>query len=360
MPDTIGRVNVPVPSASGASFPFQPIAGPAKADYPFGMTREWQLIEHRFQAETTLAVQRFLIGPGARRFHFRKSALSFTERASLIAFYNATQGGYKTFTYNVPNADRVGYTAYTVMFDAVPLSIEHFQTMCRVGFDLVEVVSTGPTYAVSSTVTRFPSTGLATALLSQTQQLIPLIHIKVRDPAVPDMWLSDRRCTVGGQLYLPRVLELGEPGQNVVLSQDIGGKADAVTFVLGNADRVMSLVCADTSLKYASIDLTLYHVQSQIAIQIWEGVVINYKIDGSEKFAMSCSDGVYALTQNYPKRTVSRYCWKTFNTGACPWAANHTSIGAGQLASYGVSGASWRSEERRVGKECRSRWSPYH
>jgi len=23
-------------------------------------------------------------------------------------------------------------------------------------------------------------------------------------------------------------------------------------------------------------------------------------------------------------------------------------------------GAMWRSEERRVGKECRSRWSPYH
>ena len=345
MSDTIGRVTVPIPPASGATFPFQPISppGPAKADYPYGMTRDWQLIEHRFQAETTLAVQRFLIGPGARRFHFRKSAMSFVEWATLIAFYNANQGGYQTFTYNVPNADRVGYTAYTVMFDSPPLSIEHFQTMCRVGFDLIEVVSTGPSYTVSSTVTRFPSTGLATALLSQTQQLIPLIHIRVRDPAVPDMWLSDRRCTVGGQLYLPRVLELGEPGQNVVLSQDIGGKADAVTFVLGNADRVMSAVCADTSLKYASIDLTLYHVQSQIAIQIWEGVVINYKIDGSPKFALSCSDGVYALTQNYPKRTVSRYCWKTFNTGACPWAANHTSIGAGQLASYGVSGASWAS-----------------
>src|SRR3989449_8287009 len=26
----------------------------------------------------------------------------------------------------------------------------------------------------------------------------------------------------------------------------------------------------------------------------------------------------------------------------------------------GVSGLHWRSEERRVGKECRSRWSPYH
>ena len=25
-----------------------------------------------------------------------------------------------------------------------------------------------------------------------------------------------------------------------------------------------------------------------------------------------------------------------------------------------LEGDSWRSEERRVGKECRSRWSPYH
>ena len=28
--------------------------------------------------------------------------------------------------------------------------------------------------------------------------------------------------------------------------------------------------------------------------------------------------------------------------------------------SSGISGTSSRSEERRVGKECRSRWSPYH
>src|SRR2546425_10329588 len=25
-----------------------------------------------------------------------------------------------------------------------------------------------------------------------------------------------------------------------------------------------------------------------------------------------------------------------------------------------IGGLQWRSEERRVGKECRSRWSPYH
>ena len=27
---------------------------------------------------------------------------------------------------------------------------------------------------------------------------------------------------------------------------------------------------------------------------------------------------------------------------------------------YTVISFEWRSEERRVGKECRSRWSPYH
>ena len=36
----------------------------------------------------------------------------------------------------------------------------------------------------------------------------------------------------------------------------------------------------------------------------------------------------------------------------------HEHIKAGTLAALGVTSA--RSEERRVGKECRSRWSPYH
>src|SRR5260370_19423735 len=33
---------------------------------------------------------------------------------------------------------------------------------------------------------------------------------------------------------------------------------------------------------------------------------------------------------------------------------------AGTVCSYVISGRTERSEERRVGKECRSRWSPYH
>src|SRR5471032_3461522 len=34
--------------------------------------------------------------------------------------------------------------------------------------------------------------------------------------------------------------------------------------------------------------------------------------------------------------------------------------GQAKIAKGGDPSAAWRSEERRVGKECRSRWSPYH
>ena len=33
---------------------------------------------------------------------------------------------------------------------------------------------------------------------------------------------------------------------------------------------------------------------------------------------------------------------------------------AGVVAMFGFLNSAMRSEERRVGKECRSRWSPYH
>ena len=34
--------------------------------------------------------------------------------------------------------------------------------------------------------------------------------------------------------------------------------------------------------------------------------------------------------------------------------------GAGEVGTHLAKMLSQRSEERRVGKECRSRWSPYH
>ena len=47
---------------------------------------------------------------------------------------------------------------------------------------------------------------------------------------------------------------------------------------------------------------------------------------------------------------------KYIGAGLAVIAGLGTGIGQGIAAGYGAS----RSEERRVGKECRSRWSPYH
>src|SRR5690606_41549752 len=53
--------------------------------------------------------------------------------------------------------------------------------------------------------------------------------------------------------------------------------------------------------------------------------------------------------------------WNTLSRKACDWI-RQTAVTTSALNSSVVSGGTptERSEERRVGKECRSRWSPYH
>jgi len=115
-------------------------------------------------------------------------------------------------------------------------------------------------------------------LLSEVQQIIPLVHIRTREAASAPFWssivsyhsgdlvtsggtvptayiatatslnanpldwqtnndwrpfeiyLSDRRVTVGGQLYLPAWFAIGEAGSDVLISQDIKGASDNVRF----------------------------------------------------------------------------------------------------------------------------------
>jgi hypothetical protein len=135
------------------------------------------------------------------------------------------------------------------------------------------------------------------------------------------MYLSDRRCTVGGQLYVPRLTGIGEAGSDVLISQDIKGTSDSVKLTFGNADRVMTQLMNDTDLKWAEIDLCLYHVNSGILLQLWKGVIQTFASDGSANFPVTCSDGFFQIMNQYPERQVSRQCWKTFNDGAnCPWA----------------------------------------
>src|ERR1019366_7248580 len=70
---------------------------------------------------------------------------------------------------------------------------------------------------------------------------------------------------------LPRLVAIGESGSDVLISQDIKGTSDNVRFTFGNGDRVMTRLANDTDLKYAEIDLCLFHVNSGILLQLWKG-----------------------------------------------------------------------------------------
>ena len=52
---------------------------------------------------------------------------------------------------------------------------------------------------------------------------------------------------------------------------------------------------------------------------------------------------------------LSSRCW-----GLRPWVESVLEPEVSSSVQTWILGYFWRSEERRVGKECRSRWSPYH
>jgi hypothetical protein len=337
MSDTIGRITVPQLVSSGLTFPLT-------GDQNYGFTQERPVIVHRFGSLDAKQEQRFEAGIGPRKFAFRRQHLSIGNRNVLAAFWENVQGAGQSFIYNVPNADQTT-TPTTVTWEYAPLSIQYLVNACQVGFNFVEVPASTAAYSVTATCTRFPSSALSTALLSEVQQIVPLVHIRPREAAVPDIWLSDRRVTLsdgaGGavqttmgwaassQSYLPRLIGMGEPGSDVLISQDLKGSSDNVKLAFGNADRVMTALANDTDLKYASIDLCLFHVNTGILIRVWKGVIQNFKSDGTAVFPVTCSDGFFQMFAQYPARTVSHQCWKPYNDGLnCPWATEGASSAA--------------------------------
>jgi len=323
MSDTIGRITVPAVINSGQTFPLT-------TQYPFGFSVERPVIVHRFGSLDAKQEQRYYVGIGPRKFQFKRPNLNWTESNQLKSFWESMQGAWKAFTYTVPNPDGTT-TGVLVTFEQAPISFEYLRNAAQVGLNLVEVVdpTQAPSYTISSTCQRFPSSALSTALLSEVQQIIPLLHVRVRESAVADIYLSNRRVTVGGQLYLPRLVGIGEPGSDVLISQDIKGTSDNVRFTFGNGDRVMTQLANDTDLKYAEIDLCLFHVNSGILLQLWKGVIQNFTSDGTPIFPVTCSDGFFQIMNQYPERQVSRQCWKTYNDGVnCPWASKGRSASA--------------------------------
>src|SRR2546429_5287277 len=61
----------------------------------------------------------------------------------------------------------------------------------------------------------------------------------------------------------------------------------------------------------------------------------------------------------YTRKLQSRI-WRALSRSRLPSFAGHSTGRAQCPSPHRKYESAWRSEERRVGKECRSRWSPYH
>lgn len=309
---TIGRITFSDPTTTG-TFPIVP-------DFGFGFAIEPEVVVHPFLASSATGAkreQRFQVGSGALRFVVRRSRLKKSDRDALVAFWDARNtSGFQTFTYNCPNATGSGTTAYTVRFEREPLSLDYLiDWLVTTGVTLVQVPTSTPSYSITSTVERFPSAGLETTLAGQQHTIIPLVSIRVTESAVPMIYLSNQRVTVGSNTYEPRLVSWSG------ISQGIGGESDQAQFVFGNADRVMSQAAADTDFRRARVTFSLYHVGSSTLINLWAGEIKSCAFDQEGAFQVTAADPIYEMTLPYPVRRVSRTCWKTFNDGInCPYS----------------------------------------
>ncbi len=309
MADVVGNITVPEITPSGTF--------PIVSDYPYGRALRPEVVIHQFGSGNAKIEQRFLLGTGARRFTVRRAWLRDSERIALRNFWESKYGPYGAFTYNAPNDDGIGTTPYTCRFANEPLSWEMVADWaCSVGVTMVEIPTTTPSYPLNATVTRFPSEALKDALLSQVQQVIPLVRIQPLQSGYPAINLSDRRCTIGGQLYQARLLDFDG------ISQGMGNEADDASFTFGNADRVMRDLANDVDLYRASIEFSLFHVGTGIKLDLWKGDIVNWSLDAGPEFKVTASDGLYELNLPYPTRKISRTCWKAFNSQACPFAGH--------------------------------------
>src|SRR5256885_2661723 len=89
-----------------------------------------------------------------------------------------------------------------------------------------------------------------------------------------------------------------------------------------------------------------------------EDGIRDYKVTGVQ----TCALPIFARARNSCRARAAsaliRASSNRFNNSARSRAREHWRASSNRKARSGV--VNTRSEERRVGKECRSRWSPYH
>lgn len=316
MPDFLGAISVPENPASG-SWPLPVEYGTVRVLAP-------KVLVHTFGASNEKVEQRYYVGAALRSFRLAYPRLTVQQLETLKAFWAARKGGVQPFSFTYP-LEAGGTETLTVRFAGDSLGWSHgVATSVSLQVELIEVPTVAPAYAIDRTLDRFPDAGLSTDLLRQDQEIIPLVWIRPKlssGETYPDnIFLSDRRCTVGGQLYQARILDWSG------ISQAIGGENDRAQFVLGNADGVLEDLASDIDLQDATIRFSLYHVASEAKLDLWQGEIGEFDVseDGA-KFTITGSDTAGALNEFCPQRVVERQCGKNFNDGTnCPFATAGT------------------------------------
>jgi hypothetical protein len=317
MPDSLGTITVPEITPTGT--------WPLEVRYGAVRQLAGKVVIHTFGSANEKVEQRYRIGNGERSFQLQYTRLTKASIDSALQFWRDRNGAVETFTLSYP-LEEGGTATPTVRFaeDAVSVS-RNAQGGGSLSVTLIEVPTSFPTYTVAATLDRFPNGTLATALLAQAQEIIPLVYIRPKlgpgQTYSDNIYLSDRRCTVASQLYQARLLEWSG------ISQAIGGENDTARFVFGNADGVMELLAADVDLSDASIEFALYHVGTQIRLNLWKGEISEFDPDESGRtFTVSATDVAGALNEFCPQRVVDRSCWKNFKDGVnCTYAGAETS-----------------------------------
>lgn len=328
MADYLGRIAIPKIFPTGV-FPIVP-------DFGHGQEIAPSVAIHTFGSGHAKIEQRFLLGMGARRFRIVRRRLPIEQRDALAQFWEGLRGPYATFYYDAPSLDQLSTTRYVVRFENAPLGWQMLEAAAaQAGVTLVEVPTANPTYPLSQTLRRFPNSLLEANLLSQVQELIPLVRIQPLEPDYPAILLSDRRCTVGqvnGGLYLPRLLRADG------IAQALGNAADQASFTFGNADRAMLNLANDVDLFRATIDYSLFHVGTGIKLDLWRGSITDWSADGGPEFRVQAADGIYELNLPYPTRTAGRSCQKVFGlASACPFSSK----GSMDYAHFPTASPTW-------------------
>lgn len=353
MADIFGSITAPALTASG-TFPSIP-GGPGPIIIPFGLTTILNptVITHRLGAVDLKREQRFYIGPNPRTWQIDLPEMDHTEYSALFNFWETQSGSTTPFTFYLPLEDQTT-TTVTVLFANQPFLVSYIAgQVYHVQITLVEVnLTSGPTYTVTDTNTRagsilVPGTGidstLATLLTSQAITCIPLLHIQPlaylpsQTPnlsTLDNVYVSDRRCTIGSQAYMPRLTKWSGIGQVAIGLPGVSAEADDVQFTLGNADRAIRQWADSIMLDRANVFFSVFILTSPAAstgilLNLWAGIITpgGWQSNQGPEFTIQCSDRLSSPFLVAPPHVLDHLCNKQFaDSVECPFATKSTGV----------------------------------